>query len=458
MTTEELRQKYPLFIFEKYEYKFINENLEISYYFSLPPDHKFSHKIVVENCKPALPAGGLKIVNLENLIFHVGLSLMPSYWKAACSPKIEIQAGNLSEKQLEFWKKLFIKGMGEYFYKNEIDFTYPEFLTIKSLNTSPHPSPNLGEGAEGEVLKNSGKLQSVLIPIGGGKDSIVTLELLKTGYPVTPFMINPVPEMINVCQTAGFTQPLIVNSQIDPYLLELNRQGYLNGHVPVSAFYAFTSVLVAAVSGHKYIAFSNERSSFEGNTEYLNRTINHQYSKTLEFETDFNSYLVSLISDIKYFSFLRPLYELQIAKIFCRYPQYFSVFTSCNSNFKLDSKGLASHSSQSGGWCGHCPKCVSTALLLAAWLGKAKVTEVMGVYPPDLSENAEILKDLTGDNPIKPFECVLTRDEAKISLDMIAGGPTDKSRMFMTSWMDDPNMPPEFEKILKYHLASNPSP
>ncbi len=192
MKFQDVLRKYPKFIYEKCEYEIVNDNLEIKYFFSIPPDHKFTHRIIIENCK-------LKIENLDNLVFHVGLSLMPSYWKLTCSPVIEITAGNLSVNQIKFWEKLFIKGMGEYFYQNQIDFTDNDFLQIIIGEQTEASQTSRAAGSR----QRPGSEHKVLVPVGGGKDSIVTLELLKPHFKVIPFIINPVPIMLNVCQTAG---------------------------------------------------------------------------------------------------------------------------------------------------------------------------------------------------------------------------------------------------------------
>jgi len=63
--------------------------------------------------------------------------------------------------------------------------------------------------------------------------------------------------------------------------------------------------------------------------------INHQYSKSSEFEKKFRDYLTNLTPSVSYFSLLRPLYELQIAKILAKLPQYHQVFKSCNVNQSL---------------------------------------------------------------------------------------------------------------------------
>ena len=403
MTFQDLRQKYPKFIYKSFSKEVVDNNLVLKFVYQTPPDHTFVHTVTLTNLKD--------YKDMDNLVFNIGLSEMLSYWKATCSPIVEIQASFLDSEQIAFWHKLFIKGMGEYYYKNNIDFTPDDFVSITTASITPfNPPLNLRGG------------NSVLVPIGGGKDSIVTLEILKKHFDVLPMVINPTPSMTTIAPEA-----VVIKRVIDPYLLKLNSQGYLNGHIPFSSSIAFISVLVSQIMDCKYVVLSNERSSDEGNVKYLGYEINHQYSKSLEFETDLNKYLTD-ITDIKYFSFLRSLYEMQIAKLFSKYPQYFNIFTSCN---KILKKGIP--------WCNNCPKCVSTSLLLSPWIGKDGVIKIMGTYPPELPENKVIMEELTGVRPIKPFECVLTRDEALGKIDM-------------NSWLSNPNMPTEFEKILKSEI------
>lgn len=404
MTYQDLRQKYPKFIYKSFSKEVAGNDLVLKFAYQTPPDHTFVHTLTLTNLKDSN--------DTDTLIFNIGLSEMLSYWKATCSPIVEIQAGLLTTDQIVFWHKLFINGMGEYFYKNNIDFTPIDFIEIVSKNDN-HMTMN-----DNRMTMND----KILVPIGGGKDSIVTLEILKKHFDVLPLIINPTLSMTSIAPEA-----IIVKRVIDPYLLKLNSEGYLNGHVPLSSSIAFISILVAKILDCPYVTLSNERSSNEGNVSYLGHEVNHQYSKSLEFETDLNGYLTD-ITNVKYFSFLRPMYEIQIAKLFSKYPQYFNIFTSCNKTLKTGKS-----------WCKNCPKCVSTALLLSPWIGKDGVTKIMGAYPPDLPENKIIMEELTGIRPVKPFECVLTRDEALGKIDM-------------NSWLPNPNMPIEFENILKSEI------
>ena len=166
MKLARLRKQYPVFLYKGYSYKLRGKDLAISFDFRILPDIRFAPKVVIKNVgKENLKRVGES--NLSNLIFHLGLMEIPSYWKATCSPKIIVQAGGLNSTQVAWWKNLFMQGLGEFFYKNKIDFTAPNFLTIIS---SPQflPRPSLG-------IPRLGLGNRVLVPVGGGKDSAVTL-------------------------------------------------------------------------------------------------------------------------------------------------------------------------------------------------------------------------------------------------------------------------------------------
>jgi len=420
------QKKYPRFIYEKYSYKISGGNLEIFFDFKIPPDLKFKPKIVIE--KTGLPAGALaKAGNgvLDNLIFNLGLAEIPSYWKATCSPEIIIKAGVLDSLQIKWWKDLIMNGMGQFFYENKINSgtKKSDFVKIENANnTAANNSANrLSKNptivgffdsrflSQKNTQKNN-KINEVLIPIGGGKDSIVTLELLKQNkIDVQCFSLNPTDAARKIMEIAGCKNPIIIRREIDKKLLELNRKGYLNGHTPFSSYLAFLGVLVAAISGRKYIVLSNERSSNEGNIKYLGKNINHQWSKSFEFEEKFRNYSKKyLVKNLEYFSFLRPLYEIQIAKLFSKYPKYFFAFLSCNEAYKTDS-GIKKPTKK---WCGECSKCLFAFVILYPFI---KEKELIKIFGKNLLEDKKLLptmQQLIGERGFKPFECVGTKKES----------------------------------------------
>jgi len=393
---EILRKKYPRFVFEGYFWKVSKNDLEIFFDFGIEPDIKFRPKIIIKNVSPELIRRvGDRVLN--NLIFNLGLIEMLSYWKATCSPIIEIQAGRLNSEQIKWWQDLIIKGMGQFFYENRINWRNPNFLKIQ---TPPNVSRRNLDTFEGKLEDR------YLVPIGGGKDSIVTLEKLKDKKKIVDcFLLNPSSAGKKVLKIAGIRNPIVVERKIDPTLLKLNKKGYLNGHTPFTALLSFLSVFCAVLFDYKNIAFSNEKSANEGNVKYLGKIINHQWSKSSEFEKKFKYYCKKyLVKDINYFSFLRKYSELEIAKMFTEYPQYFPAFSSCNVGIKKGKK-----------WCGECPKCLFVYTTLYPFLEKKELLKIFG---RDLFENKKlesVMKALIGQGRAKPFECVGTYKESRLA-------------------------------------------
>lgn len=397
MKYQELRKKYPRFIYEKYSYKISGNSLEIFFNFAIPPDIKFNPKIIIEKVSsPAVALAKTGNSALNNLVFHLGLMEIPSYWKTTCSPEIIIKAGHLSKEQTLWWKELIINGMGQFFYENRIDWRPKNFLTIKCQNENKYKNFN-------------GKLKKrYLVPFAGGRDSIVTLENLKKKGEVALFLVNPNKQMKKVVKVTGVKKQIIVKRIIDKRLLELNKKGFLNGHTPFTALLSFLSVFCAVLFDYGNIVFSNEKSADEGNVKYLGKTINHQWAKSSKFEKMFKNYCKKyLAKNVNYFSYLRRYGELEISKMITKYPKYFSVFSSCNASMRIGAKQIR--------WCGNCPKCLFVYATLYPFLNKKNLLKIFG---KDIFENRKLLpvmKALIGQGRPKPFECVGTKRESRLA-------------------------------------------
>lgn len=400
MNFDQLRKKHPLFVYEGFNVKEQGKDLQITFKFLIEPDIEFNPQVIFPKVKwnP----------KFSNLVFNLGLVEMISYWKAACSPQILIKAGKLSNKQIVFWKDLIIKGLGEFFYVNNIDFTNPNLVSINS------------EGKFFNIYK--GKLKDKnLVLVGGGKDSAVTLERLKDS---TPLHLNPTKAALEIAKASKNNNPIIVKRTIDPKLLKLNEMGYLNGHTPFSAYLAFLSTLTAHLYNYKNIVVSNEASSNEGNVEVKGQTINHQYSKSLEFEEKFGDYSQKYLSkDSNYYSYLRRFNELEIARQFARMEKYHQFFRSCNRGSKLG-----------GVWCNQCSKCLFSYLILYPFLGD-KLIKIYGkdlLNDESLSSVMEELLQLPG--KFKPFDCVGTKEEIEYA--MLLGIFRDKPKKLLEKYKD----------------------
>jgi UDP-N-acetyl-alpha-D-muramoyl-L-alanyl-L-glutamate epimerase len=390
----ELRSQHPRFVFESLSYNLEANNLEVEFLFHLEPDLTFKPRLTFH----AIDLGRYQSLDkklIHQWLLRIGMVELLSYWKAACSPEIVIKAGFLKAEELNFWQNLLQQGMSEFFFVNHIDGWEEGFVRL-SVDAEQEPY----------TLDTEQKADKVLVPMGGGKDSVVTVETVKKlNLPLSLFSVNPKPAAQRVNAVANISEHIEVSRFLDPQLLSLNKIGYLNGHTPFSALLAFLSTFSAYLCNFKYIALSNEWSANEGNISFLGHTINHQYSKSLNFEKDFRRYVTTYLStSIEYFSFLRPLHEIQIAQLFKKYPQYFSSFLSCNRG------------SNEGVWCGVCPKCVFAAIILSPFLSSQQIIEIFRKDILNDSSLIPVLDELTGMVELKSLECVGTRDESLVAL------------------------------------------
>ena len=396
-----LRREFSTFTFERQTVKRENGALSLAFDFNLDDRYHFRPTLEIP-ARPFFDWDSIPEAQLQTLAFQIGMTELVSYWKIACPKKVVVKPFALTESQKAFCKKLYYNGLGEFLYLNSISVSEDDLMEIVTLPIDSMPSHGLRWNDMGSCVQFE---ERTLVPIGGGKDSVVTLECLRNEIPVIPLIVNPRGATLNCVKTAGYKENefIVINRTLDPTMLKLNAEGYLNGHTPFSALLAFISILVAFGSRSKYIALSNENSANESTVPGTN--INHQYSKSIEFESDFRHYVAENINDeVQYFSFLRPLNELQIAKLFSQCEAYHPVFRSCNAGSKTDS------------WCGKCPKCLFTWIILSPFLSREKLTAIFGKDLMADESLQPILEELNGTAPVKPFECVGTVEEVRACL------------------------------------------
>ncbi len=343
---------------------------------------------------PKMSFNNINRTALKNILNNLSLMLGISYWKLYCIKNIEIKHFKISKKQTNFWKRIYINGLGEFFYRNKIDF--------RGIIKFPQFSKSLGRSIQLKKNKRS------LLLFGGGKDSIISAEILKNKKRTfTLFTINNAAIHRDTARIVD-KKILSIKRKLDPKLIKLNQtRGVYNGHVPMSAVYAFLGILAAILYGFDEVIASNEKSANYGNALYLGRKINHQWSKSIEFEKMFNKYTKEFTApNLNYFSLLRSYSEIKIAALFSRYPKYFRHFSSCNNNFRL--QPITRNK-----WCGQCAKCAFVFAILAAYLSKK---EIIGIFGQNLFDNKDLLlvyEELLGMRGIKPFDCVGTPKEMK---------------------------------------------
>lgn len=393
----ELRRDIPVFTYHSYDITETETSVEVKWRFTLGDIAEFAPGWSFPRPRDYSAKNDR---TLERLVFSLGMAEAVSYWKAACPPTVKVLCGELSDEQIAWWKKLWFLGLGEFFYVNGIKTDMDSFVDIVpegsgfSADSSPELSP----------------LSGCLVPVGGGKDSALTLETLtQAGMDCRCYAINKRCSISATVQAAGLPETALITAQrrFDRSLVELNKQGYLNGHTPFSAIVAFSAEITAYLNRLKYVVLSNEDSANESTV--IGENVNHQYSKSFEFERDFHEYEERFLgTGVYYFSFLRPLAEFQIAKMFASHEKYLPVFRSCNLGSKV-SPDI---------WCGDCPKCLFVALILSPFLSRGKLC---GVFGKDMLDDPAMLdhfRELTGRSEHKPFECVGSISEVRLAVSL----------------------------------------
>lgn len=329
-----------------------------------------------------------------------------SYYKAGVPPKIEVADGPLDDATADLLEALYLHGLAEFAYRNGLDLrgriVFPR---------SGEPSGKV-EVAALHLPKRT------LVPIGGGKDSLVAVEAIKQiGGEATAVWVGNSP-LIAACAERTGLPMLNIQRELAPGLFELNRLGAWNGHIPVTAVNSAILAVAAVLYGFDSIAFANERSASAATLEYEGQQVNHQWSKGYAFEQLLADWLhTHVASDLDYCSLLRPYSELAITRAFAKLTPYFDAFSSCNRNFKILGPKPADR------WCGQCPKCHFVFLALAPFLPKPRLLAIFGRNLLDDETQAAGFDALLEYHDHKPFECVGEGAEARAAMYALSQRP-----------------------------------
>ncbi|QBB69697.1 endonuclease domain-containing protein [Pseudolysobacter antarcticus] len=320
-----------------------------------------------------------------------------SYFKAGVPAQIRVEKYAIDRDTADLLDELYLQGLGEFAYQNKLDLRGKIRFPVGAENATAAVSCGLPRRS--------------LVPIGGGKDSLVSVELLKKiGEPATAVWVGN-SALIAACAQATGLPMLNIQRQIAPELFELNRQGAWNGHIPVTAINSAILVVAAILYGFDAIAFSNEHSASSATLEYDGQAINHQWSKSFTFERRLHTYLQSHVAaDLDYFSLLRPLSELAVTKRFAHLTQYHALFSSCNRNFRILGTRPADR------WCGQCPKCHFVFLALAPFCTKPQLVQIFGRNLLDDESQTAGFDALLEYRHHKPFECVGEGRESRAAM------------------------------------------
>lgn len=356
-----------------------------------------------------------------------------SYYKAAVPGEIRIDSYAINADTAALLREIYLNGLGEFAYRNGLDLHRRIRFPVAGA-PPPQPFPASGGGGGEPALhlpplagegRDGGKPAPMLClrphaltAIGGGKDSLVSIEALRSaGVAQTVAWIGN-SQLIRACAERTGLPTLNVGRQLAPQLFDYNRQGAWNGHIPVTAINSAILAFAAVLLGVDQVVFSNERSASYGSQIEGTGEVNHQWSKGWAFERAFGEHLQRQVAaDLRYYSLLRPLSELAVARQFARSDRYDAWFSSCNRNFHLLGERPANR------WCGVCPKCHFVFLALAPFMPKPRLVGIFGrnlLDDPEQVGGYDALLEYQGH---KPFECVGEGRESRAALAALAERP-----------------------------------
>lgn len=360
--------------------------------------------------EPTVP--GQLGMRFERAVDHLHIAAGASYYKTAAPRRVVVESTGLTPMERRFHQLLYDQGLREFAVANGRPVPVDVRIEAQGATGWRLPPPSLPHAETGH--------RRPLVPIGGGKDSMVLIEALRSLDPLV-FAVNPRPVVDALVAEVGL-DVITVRRQLDPALLELNARGALNGHVPITAIVSLIAVVGSAIYGYNTIAMAIERSASEETSVVDGVPVNHQFSKSREFETSLQGLIAASIDpSITYGSALRPYSELAIARAFAGLRRYHRLFVSCNTAFRLDAAAGTR-------WCGRCPKCRFVGLALAPFLGRAELTDIIGRDMFADGDEVSGFGALVSDDE-KPFECVGERRESAIALNLLGSMP---------EWRDTP--------------------
>jgi len=385
------------FIFKSATYDESSQTILLGYSYENGPE--FVEKIEFPDCRTDLNDQEKEALEKEIVQLHLAAGI--SYYKAYCPKNIRVDNHALTKEEADFFFKFYRHGLGEFSVENDIDLSG---IIRFPVTSNHHLTPS-------EITLP----KKAVVPIGGGKDSVVSLEVLvNANMPHQMIAINAGPPIKNAMKAGSENaaeNAIHIRRTLDPALFALNDEGAMNGHVPITGILSFIMACGAILYGYDSVVMSNEGSASEGNIEFAGIEVNHQYSKSLEFELDFEKYIrKTTLSNFHYFSLLRPLNETGIAALFATLPHYFNVFKSCNRNFHID-EGVRQY-----GWCCDCPKCRFVFLALSPFISKDRLNEIFGKNMLNDMSQEDGFRELCGLKGHKPFECVGEIEECQYIL------------------------------------------
>lgn len=342
---------------------------------------------------------------LNKIYAHIAVSETFKYCSLFPS-KIDFTliSSHLSRATLEFFLQVFQQAYAQCKYENGIGNEYKPIFIHGDLGDDMGPT-----------LSIQAPHESILVGNGGGKDSFLAMKLLEkcnlnySIYQWTRPEYGRSQYQHELCSKLLRHASPFKNHKVSIYD-DFTESPFMKLYYPhlKGAFTLgmpeciFESLPVMLFNQHTSLCFANEKSSDTGNLywEGIQGVVNHQWVKSLEAELCFQNFITQfLISDFKFFSILKPIYDYRIFSHLANYPEFIKNSHSCN----VDKP-----------WCKKCPKCAYVWLGYLAHFDKSLVDLIFGANPFDDEDLIMHYKNMTGLEGYRSFECIGNIEECQL--------------------------------------------
>lgn len=403
--------------FEILPYQIHDAEQRLTFSYHCSEHGAFSESFSFPDIEGAIPLSDVPQDLLILASYIIGLS----YYKIKAAPLIKGPATQ-NQASLAVIQKTYQEGMAEFFIRNRLAYPYPQQFDFSALDYDQKT----------KTLALDPRRS--LCAFGGGKDSFVAADILKTENdldvtPVSIVMSDFTSAKLNLANANGDQALRFIKRTLDPGIKTLPKDKSYNGHIPITAINSLILMIEACRTGIAHVVFANEASASEPTIQKGDIHANHQYSKSFDMECALQKAFEAIARSANtpmpsYYSILRPFSELWIAREFAKLGIHHAHVMSCNRNFSA-----ANPLPDGERWCRACPKCAFSYLILSPFLSKEDRAVVFGEADFfDIPALIPFYKELLGLSEQKPWECVGTIDECRAALHLYhkneAPGPT----------------------------------
>lgn len=340
-----------------------------------------------------LPIELLSRLNREehhSLFVNIGFSFASGHFLLSDFATLRCDCAMLDSNEIALLESQLLESLTEFRYVAGLDPS----RKVKIISNGKPPLKKIAFSVREE---------KALMLNGGGKDSCVSAELLK-GIDLQFAWLNAQPNQTRkrVVEQSGISENYTIGFNLSPQVYHdaVYSWGVESYLYPILS----TSLVVAYLTGIRYLVTGNEHSADDPNLIFNGVKVNHQVGKTSTFENFFNAFTAhSILKGITLFSIARPFTDLRLGEMFSHFPAYYDAFFSCNV-------GMGTNQ-----WCKNCHKCAFTYMAFFPFFDKETLISIFGTDLFEIPVIRQYMIELASAK-IKPWECVGTMEECKLAL------------------------------------------